>query len=67
MRMADEAVCIGPAPTSQSYLRMDKILDAVKATGAQAVHPGYGFLSENMEFAAKLVSWSQNSKVTFHY
>lgn len=54
--MADEAVCIGPAPTSQSYLRMDKILDAVKATGAQAVHPGYGFLSENMEFAAKLVS-----------
>ncbi|CAD5110879.1 DgyrCDS244 [Dimorphilus gyrociliatus] len=54
VRMADEAVCIGPAPTSQSYLRMDKILEAVKSTGAQAVHPGYGFLSENMEFAAQL-------------
>ncbi|XP_067668543.1 propionyl-CoA carboxylase alpha chain, mitochondrial-like [Haliotis asinina] len=53
-RMADEAVCIGPAPTSQSYLNMDVILQAVKDTGAQAVHPGYGFLSENTVFAAKL-------------
>ncbi|BFZ00362.1 hypothetical protein BsWGS_03400 [Bradybaena similaris] len=53
-RMADESVCIGPAPTSQSYLRMDKILKAVQDTGAQAVHPGYGFLSENTVFAAKL-------------
>ncbi|KAK3596916.1 hypothetical protein CHS0354_031695 [Potamilus streckersoni] len=53
-RMADERVCIGPAPTSESYLRMDAILDAVKKTGAQAVHPGYGFLSENTVFAAKL-------------
>uniref|UniRef100_A0A0B7B7K3 Biotin carboxylase n=1 Tax=Arion vulgaris TaxID=1028688 RepID=A0A0B7B7K3_9EUPU len=53
-RMADEAVCIGPAPTSESYLRIDKILKAVKDTGAQAVHPGYGFLSENTTFAAKL-------------
>ncbi|KAH9509446.1 hypothetical protein Btru_045906 [Bulinus truncatus] len=53
-RMADEAVCIGPAQTSESYLRMDKILNAVKQTGAQAVHPGYGFLSENTEFAAQL-------------
>ncbi|XP_064639177.1 propionyl-CoA carboxylase alpha chain, mitochondrial-like [Lineus longissimus] len=52
--MADEAVCIGPAPTSKSYLNQDAILDAVKSTGAQAVHPGYGFLSENMTFAAKL-------------
>ncbi|XP_076453937.1 propionyl-CoA carboxylase alpha chain, mitochondrial-like [Babylonia areolata] len=53
-RMADEAVCIGKAPTSESYLRMDKILEAVQSTGAQAVHPGYGFLSENTVFAAKL-------------
>ncbi|KAL3846572.1 hypothetical protein ACJMK2_017549 [Sinanodonta woodiana] len=53
-RMADETVCIGPAPTSESYLKMDVILDAVKKTGAQAVHPGYGFLSENTVFAAKL-------------
>ncbi|XP_013394907.1 propionyl-CoA carboxylase alpha chain, mitochondrial-like isoform X2 [Lingula anatina] len=52
--MADEAICIGPAPTSKSYLNMDAILDAVKQTGAQAVHPGYGFLSENTNFAAKL-------------
>ncbi|XP_070173853.1 propionyl-CoA carboxylase alpha chain, mitochondrial-like [Littorina saxatilis] len=52
--MADEAVCIGKAPTSESYLRMDRILQAVKDTGAQAVHPGYGFLSENTTFAAKL-------------
>lgn len=54
VRMADEAHCIGPAPTSKSYLRMDAILDVIKQTGAEAVHPGYGFLSENMEFAAKL-------------
>ncbi|MDW6023312.1 acetyl/propionyl/methylcrotonyl-CoA carboxylase subunit alpha [Mesorhizobium sp. BAC0120] len=47
VRMADEAVHIGPAPSAQSYLAIDKILDAVKATGADAVHPGYGFLSEN--------------------
>jgi len=52
--MADEAVNIGPAPSSQSYLLMDKIVDACLATGAQAVHPGYGFLSENRDFVAKL-------------
>ncbi|XP_064465638.1 propionyl-CoA carboxylase alpha chain, mitochondrial-like [Ornithodoros turicata] len=51
---ADEAYCIGPAPSSQSYLCIDAILDVVKRTGADAVHPGYGFLSENMDFAAKL-------------
>ncbi|XP_050401632.1 propionyl-CoA carboxylase alpha chain, mitochondrial [Patella vulgata] len=55
-RMADERICIGPAPTSQSYLQMEKILDAVKLTGAQAVHPGYGFLSENTKFAAELAN-----------
>jgi propionyl-CoA carboxylase alpha chain len=54
VKMADEAVCIGPAPTSQSYLRMENILKAVKMTGAEAVHPGYGFLSENTVFAKYL-------------
>jgi len=54
VKLADEAVCVGKAPTSQSYLRMDEIIRAVKETGAQAVHPGYGFLSENTEFARRL-------------
>ncbi|HSC59658.1 MAG TPA: biotin carboxylase N-terminal domain-containing protein, partial [Rhizomicrobium sp.] len=49
--MADEAVHIGPAPVRDSYLRADAILAAAKQTGAQAIHPGYGFLSENAEFA----------------
>ena len=53
--MADEAVCIGPAQAKLSYLNEDIILDAVKKTGAEAVHPGYGFLSENTKFAKKLV------------
>jgi 3-methylcrotonyl-CoA carboxylase alpha subunit len=48
---ADEAVCIGPAPARESYLNQDKILTAAKHTGAEAIHPGYGFLSENAEFA----------------
>ncbi len=49
--LADEAVCIGPAASSASYLRMDAILDAARKTGAQAIHPGYGFLSEKADFA----------------
>uniref|UniRef100_A0A4W6C0K5 Propionyl-CoA carboxylase alpha chain, mitochondrial n=1 Tax=Lates calcarifer TaxID=8187 RepID=A0A4W6C0K5_LATCA len=55
-KMADEAVCVGPAPTSKSYLNMDAIMDAIRTTGAQAVHPGYGFLSENKEFAKRLAA-----------
>lgn len=51
VRFADEAYCIGPAPSSESYLRMDKIIDAAKKSGANAIHPGYGFLSENEDFA----------------
>lgn len=52
--MADETVHIGPSPAAQSYLIQDKIVDAVKQTGAQAVHPGFGFLSENAGFARRL-------------
>ena len=54
VREADEAVHIGPAPASESYLVIDKIIDACKQTGAEAIHPGYGFLSENAKFAKKL-------------
>ncbi|MFC3559814.1 acetyl-CoA carboxylase biotin carboxylase subunit [Pedobacter jamesrossensis] len=55
VRYADEAVCIGPPPSNQSYLVGEKIIDAAKKTGAEAIHPGYGFLSENAGFA-KLVA-----------
>src|SRR5499427_9218624 len=51
VRMADEAVAIGPAPARESYLVAEKIVDAIKKTGADGVHPGYGFLSENAGFA----------------
>jgi 3-methylcrotonyl-CoA carboxylase alpha subunit len=51
VRQADEAVHIGPSPAAESYLRGEKIIAAAKATGAEAIHPGYGFLSENAEFA----------------
>ncbi len=53
-RMADEAVHIGPSASAESYLRIDKIINACQSTGAEAVHPGYGFLSENAEFCEAL-------------
>lgn len=51
VHLADEAVCIGPAPAKESYLRMERILSATLASGAEAIHPGFGFLSENTKFA----------------
>ncbi len=61
VRYADEAVCIGPAQSSKSYLNIDNIIDACRKTGADAVHPGYGFLSENAKFAERL----KKEKITF--
>src|SRR5262245_58947328 len=52
VRMSDEAIAIGPSPPGESYLRIDRIIDAAKASGADAIHPGYGFLAENEDFAA---------------
>ena len=54
VRFADEAIPIGPPPSSESYLRMDKLIQAALQTGANAIHPGYGFLSENENFARKV-------------
>ncbi|MFP3382560.1 MULTISPECIES: acetyl-CoA carboxylase biotin carboxylase subunit [Tritonibacter] len=54
VQMADEAVHVGPAPANQSYIVIDKVMEAIRASGAQAVHPGYGFLSENSKFAEAL-------------
>jgi propionyl-CoA carboxylase alpha chain len=56
VKMADEAVHIGPAPVNQSYIVIDKVMDAIRQTGAEAVHPGYGFLSENKLFAEALAA-----------
>lgn len=54
VQMADEAIHIGPPPANQSYIVIDKVMDAIKQSGAEAVHPGYGFLSENAKFAEAL-------------
>ena len=55
VRQADEAVHIGPSPAAESYLRGETIIAAAKATGAEAIHPGYGFLSENAAFAQAVI------------
>jgi len=61
VELADEAIFIGPAPAAQSYLVIDKIVDAAKKVGAEAIHPGFGFLSERAEFAERLLK----EKITF--
>jgi propionyl-CoA carboxylase alpha chain len=61
VRFADEAVCIGPAPSAQSYLLADKILEIAKELGVDGIHPGYGFLSENDEFSSK----AEKNGITF--
>ena len=61
VEMADERVFIGPPPAAQSYLVMDKIVAAARETGADAIHPGFGFLSEKAEFAERLLT----EKITF--
>ncbi len=53
LQIADEAVCIGPARAADSYLNMDNIISAALASGSQAIHPGFGFLSENPDFAER--------------
>ena len=54
VKLADEAVCIGPAPSTKSYLNIPAIISAAEVTDAQAIHPGYGFLSENADFAERV-------------
>ena len=53
VNFADDSICLGGAPAAESYLAIDKIIAAAKQTGAQAIHPGYGFLSENEDFAKR--------------
>ncbi|PVV27898.1 MAG: acetyl-CoA carboxylase biotin carboxylase subunit, partial [gamma proteobacterium symbiont of Ctena orbiculata] len=59
--LADESVCIGPAPSSESYLNVPAIISAAEVTDSVAIHPGYGFLSENADFAERV----ENSGVIF--
>jgi len=61
VRMADEAYLIGAPPSNESYLRWEKIIDVAKKSGAEAIHPGYGFLSENAEFVREVT----NQGITF--
>ena len=60
VQLADEAICIGPAPGAESYLRADRILSAAEIGDVDAIHPGYGFLSENSEFAEQCESVQHN-------
>ena len=60
VQLADEAICIGPAQSSESYLRADRILSAAEIADVDAIHPGYGFLSENAEFAEQCASCNIN-------
>ena len=62
--MADEAVCIGPANPSESYLNFDKIIDAAKSTSSDAIHPGYGFLSEQNIQAILPMNFSTNNRIS---
>src|SRR5438270_2853301 len=61
VRLADEAYLIGPAPSVESYLRIERIIDVARACGAEAIHPGYGFLAENADFAQAVV----DARLTF--
>ena len=61
VQMADEAIHIGASPASQSYIDIEKVINAAKSSGAEAIHPGYGFLSENSKFADALLK----SKIAF--
>lgn len=54
VKLSDESVCIGPAPSAQSYLNVPALIAAAEVTDAQAIHPGYGFLSENADFAERV-------------
>lgn len=54
VRLADESVCIGPAPSRESYLNMPALISAAEVTDAEAIHPGYGFLAENADFAERV-------------
>ena len=56
VKMADETVCIGPAKSTDSYLKISSIIAAAELTGCDAIHPGYGFLAENAEFAEQVVN-----------
>src|SRR5207247_7429992 len=58
VQMADEAICIGKAPSSESYLRIDRIISAAEIADVDAIHPGYGFLAEKAHFAAAGACWS---------
>ena len=63
VQLADEAICVGPAPSNKSYLNVKAILEAACLTGADSIHPGFGFLSENPNFAMELATMCTDSKI----